>query len=126
MGGSCWKNLDSVLPAVGSVSAGRKQRRVIHTVDSECENGTIGTVLVAKNHMEFSLGAIALNCVIGWSMNVPSFEGGCLVDTVVLILEGNCGLLGGIGVQSESWAIAPVRPCSNGSGRKVECGRVSK
>lgn len=90
------------------------------TVDSESEDGAISTVLIAKDHVEFGLGAITLNCVIGWSMDMPSFECGCLVDAIVPVLEGDCGLLGSIGVQSETWPIAPVRPCSNGSRRKVE------
>lgn len=96
------------------------------TINSESEDGAISTVLISKDHVEFGLGAITLNCVIGWSMDVPSFKCGCLVDAIVLVLEGDCGLLGGIGVQSEAWPIAPVHPCSNGSGREVERGCVGE
>lgn len=122
MGGSCEKNLDSVLPAVNRISMmeGREARSRIHTVNSEGENDTFFAGGVGEDHVEFSLGAIALNRVIGWSMDVPALQGGGLVDTIVFVLESDGGFLGGIGVQSESWTVAPVRPCSNGSGRKVE------
>lgn len=126
IGGSCLKNLDSVLPAREYISRIQSQRRTVLTVNSECEDSTISTFRVAKDHVEFGLGAIALDCMIGGSMDMPPFEDGSLVDAIIFVLESDGGFLGGIGIQREPWPVAPVQPCSNGSGRKVESGRVSK
>lgn len=69
--------------------------------------------------MEFGLGAVLLNGVVGGGVDVPSLEVDGLVDAV--LVEGEvgsvevdsavdgCGALEAVLiVQAESWAIAPV------------------
>lgn len=99
-----------------------REERVVGVawVETDGHDCDFFAVLVAVDKVKLCFAAVAADGVVGWRVDVPALEvrghvvvreaGVCLPIITLLVLDG------------ESWAVAPVGPCSGDAALVLELG----